>query len=102
MRATEGMGRRNSIVEFVDRRPGQRAAPDGEDAYELATEAIEFTVGLVVPSHADADLIPPLGALAPLPTRLERARPWISGGLIALAVGISPELLPAILQRFRV
>ena len=30
------------LVEFVDHRPGHPTAPEGEDAYELLTERIEF------------------------------------------------------------
>jgi len=77
------------IVEFVDRRPGQRPAPEGEDAYELSTEPIAFAVASLVPADADSDLVPPLGELPPLPTRLERARPWIGGGLILAAIALA-------------
>ena len=40
------------MIEFVDRRPGNRLAPEGEDAYEILTERIEFNVKSVVPSGA--------------------------------------------------
>ncbi len=83
------------VVEFIDRRPGERPAPEGDDAYELFTEPIEFTVRSVLPREAESDLVPPLGELAPLPTRLERARPWIGGGLILLVVGIIVLILLA-------
>ena len=39
------------VVEFVDRRPGQRSAPEGEDSYELLTERLEFTVESVTDIH---------------------------------------------------
>ena len=32
------------LVEFVDRRPGKPPAPDGQDAYEVLTDPIPFTV----------------------------------------------------------
>lgn len=53
------------LIEYVDRRAGQRAAPEGSDAYELLTERIDFTVKSVIPTDAKADLKPPLGRLAP-------------------------------------
>lgn len=31
-------------IEFVDRRPGERPAPEGADAYELLSEPLEFVV----------------------------------------------------------
>ncbi|MHC4937240.1 MAG: hypothetical protein ACYTGJ_13660 [Planctomycetota bacterium] len=79
------------IVEFVDGREGKRPAPEGEDAYELLTEALPFTVASVIPTDAAAELRPPLGPLDPLPTALERATPWIGLALlllVALPLGI--------------
>jgi hypothetical protein len=81
------------VVEFVDRRPGERPAPEGEDAYELLTESIEFTVRSVLPREAGTELRPPLGPLEPLPTPFERARPWFGGGLLLLAAGIAAAAL---------
>ena len=72
------------VVEFVDGREGNRPAPEGDDAYELLTEAIEFTVKTILPENASAELLPPLGTLDPLPTAAEKARPFIFGGAILL------------------
>ena len=54
------------MIEFVDRRPGNRLAPEGEDAYEILTERIEFNIKSVVPSGAAKELKAPLGKLKPL------------------------------------
>lgn len=78
------------LIEFVDRRPGQKPAPEGEDAYELVTERIPFEVASVLPSEAGAELKPLRGAMAPLrePTRLW---PWLLA-LAALAAAAAPYL----------
>jgi len=55
------------MIEFVDHRAGKKAAPEGEDAYELLTERIVFEVASVVPEPAAADLDPPMGKLDPNP-----------------------------------
>ena len=54
------------MIEFVDRRPGNRLAPEGEDAYEILTERLEFNVKSVVPTGASNELKAPLRELAPL------------------------------------
>ncbi len=54
------------LIEFIDRRPGQRAAPEGEDTYEMITDRIAFEVGSIVPQGAGNDLKPERGPLAPL------------------------------------
>ncbi|HIJ82735.1 MAG TPA: hypothetical protein HPQ00_00850 [Magnetococcales bacterium] len=54
------------IIGFIDRRPGNRPAPEGEDAYELLTERLTFAVASVIPKGVEADLKPPMGSLAPL------------------------------------
>jgi len=51
------------LVEFVDRRPGAKPAPDGADAYEVLTERIDFRVQSVLPESAG-------DALRPMPGRL--------------------------------
>ncbi|MFT5390248.1 MAG: hypothetical protein ACI8PT_000433 [Gammaproteobacteria bacterium] len=64
------------IVEFVDRRAGKRPAPDGEDAYELLTKPVVFTVDSVVPENASDALRPLYG---PLEARVESTPsrwPW--------------------------
>jgi hypothetical protein len=71
-------------VEFVDRRPGQREAPDGADAYELLTEPLALDVASVLPSEAELSLRPALGPLPPLRT----ATPWLVAAL-ALALGLA-------------
>lgn len=53
-------------VEFVDRRPGMRPAPEGEDAYEILTERIDFEVRSVLPEAAGDELEPPLARLDPM------------------------------------
>lgn len=73
------------MIEFVDRRPAQRPAPEGESSYELVTERIPFEVTSVVPAGASNDL-------KPLRARLEPLRepgatwPWALGLLIVAAV----------------
>jgi len=64
-------------IEFVDRRAGMRPAPEGEDAYEVLTERLDFQVRSVLPEEAaDQALEPPLGALAPLDAS-STARSWL-------------------------
>ena len=53
-------------IEFVDRRPGQKPAPEGEDAYELLTESLIFTVESVVPADAGSALKPVMDKLPTL------------------------------------
>ena len=74
------------VVEFVDGREGNRRAPEGEDAYELLTETIEFTVDSVLPTDAESELHPFLDPLAPLPTRLEEAAPFIWGSVFLFLI----------------
>lgn len=82
------------LVEFVDRRPDHRPAPEGEDAYELLTERIDFTVSSVLPSAGASEFVPPLGELPRLPTPMESARPWIFGGTaFVIVVGTTIVLL---------
>ena len=47
------------MIEFVDRRPGADAAPQGLDAYGLLTERLAFEVESVLPEDAEVDLPPP-------------------------------------------
>jgi len=51
------------MVEFVDHRPGERASPRGEDAFELLTEPVDFEVLSVAPAESNAKLRPALGPL---------------------------------------
>lgn len=73
------------LVEFVDRRPGHDPAPEGQDAYELLTDPIPFTVESVVPDSARADLRPPLGRLEPRTGRSWPVLAWLAVALAALA-----------------
>ena len=85
------------LVEFVDRRPGKRPAPDGEDAFELLTEALEFEVESVLPSGAATELRPPLAELPPRPVPASSRWPlW--AGLAAIVVIAIPFLVRAILH----
>jgi hypothetical protein len=54
------------LVEFVDRRDGRDPAPEGEDAYELLTAALEFEVAAALPEGAVLELRAPLGRLGAL------------------------------------
>ena len=82
------------LIEFVDWRPDRRAAPEGQDAYELLTERLDFEVGSVLPEDAEADLKPPLGSLEPLRPPRGPAWPWLVGALAVLAAS-SPLLAKA-------
>lgn len=82
------------LIEFVDRRPGRDEAPEGEDAYELLTERLDFAVTTTLPADAPLDLRAPKGELAPL-ARYGAARWALPFALvIALAVA-SPFVLRA-------
>ena len=72
------------MIEFIDHRPGQRPAPEGEQSYEIVTERIPFEVTSVVPEGASADLKPLRDRLAPLRTP-GPLWPW----LVALAVVVA-------------
>jgi len=73
------------LVEFVDRRAGRDPAPEGEDAYELLTPALEFEVAAALPEGASLELRGPLGELGAreMPGRYRTL--WLLAGLIALA-----------------
>ncbi|MEM8678552.1 MAG: hypothetical protein AAGF97_04260 [Planctomycetota bacterium] len=76
------------LIEFVDRRPGERTAPEGQDAYELLTPRLDFEVESVIPETAGNELKPPLGELS-LPTE-QTGGWWILGGVamgLAVAAG---------------
>ncbi|MFN2424988.1 MAG: hypothetical protein ABR587_00925 [Candidatus Binatia bacterium] len=76
------------LIEFVDRRPGQRLAPDGEQSYELVTERIPFEVSSVVPANASNELKPLRDRLEPL-REPGRMWPWLLA-LLALAAIAAP------------
>ncbi len=87
------------LVEFVDRRPGHDPAPQGQDAYELLSEAIAFTVESVVPDSAKAELSPPLGRLGPLGAGSDSPWPWLAG--LALVLGAVGPLVWRAIRRAR-
>jgi len=62
-------------VEFVDRRTGQRPAPEGEDAYEILTQRLDFEVQSVLPEASADELEPALGELEPIAS-LGAAEGW--------------------------
>ena len=70
------------VVEFVDRRPGEREAPEGTDAYEILTEALTFQVESGLASGEPLELRGAKGALGPLGTGR-----WVALLLGALAAG---------------
>ena len=74
------------IIEFVDRRPGQRPAPEGEDAYELLTERLLFSVESVLPADATGDLKPALGQLAARPEAGVSSGNWLLALVATAAV----------------
>lgn len=75
-------------IEFVDRRPGQREAPEDEDAYELLTERLAFTVESVVPADAGSDLKPPLGPLAALNLGGRSQWPWAAAAIALIIIAV--------------
>jgi hypothetical protein len=77
------------LIEFVDHRPGNAPAPEGEDAYELLTDPLIFTVESLVPDAATADLSPPMESLNPLGSGGGNVWPWVLCACLA-AAGASP------------
>jgi hypothetical protein len=74
------------LVEFVDRRPGRKLAPEGEDAFELLTEVLEFEVSSVLPEDAPFELRPAMGTLGPLKGPGLPLWSWLLIAFVALAV----------------
>jgi hypothetical protein len=83
------------LVEFIDRRPGQRRAPEGLDAYELLTERLEFEVQSVLPKDAKGELRPALGKLPPLAQPRSPRWPWVVA-FVVLGAAATPFLVRAI------
>lgn len=73
------------LIEYVDRREGQRQAPEGLDAYELLTDRLEFEVQSVSPSDAKDELKPPLGKLPPRESPRSPSWPWLALVTVAVA-----------------
>jgi hypothetical protein len=84
------------LLEFVDRRGGKPAAPEGMDAYELLTERIDFEVESVLPGDAEADLKPPLGELPALEPPRPTRWPWVLL-VVVLAAATTPFVVRAYL-----
>jgi len=80
------------LIEFVDRREGRQPAPEGQDAYELLTERIDFKVQSVLPDDAQADLKPPLGqagtAAHRRPIAMALACRWGHAGRLRRSTGV--------------
>jgi hypothetical protein len=72
------------LVEFVDRRAGQAPAPEGEDAYELLTERLDFEVGSALPADAPLELRPPRPKLHPLAAPGPSLWPFLVGAVLLL------------------
>jgi len=83
-------------VEFVDRRPGRKPAPDGEDAWELLTERVTLDVATILASDAPLELRPAAGDLGP--RRPGGLPPW---GWLALGLGLLALASPALLRAWR-
>jgi hypothetical protein len=76
------------LVEFIDRRPGRDPAPEGDDAYELLTEAIDFAVASVLADDAPLEFRPAMGELAPLRTGKRNLWIWLAVAAAVLAVAV--------------
>ena len=73
------------LVEFVDRRAGRDPAPEGEDAYELLTAALEFEVAAALPEGAVLELRAPLGRLGAREVPGRGRTLWMLAALVAVA-----------------
>jgi hypothetical protein len=75
------------LVEFVDRRDGRDPSPEGEDAYELLTAALEFEVAAALPEGASLELREPLGKLGAREMPGRHRTLWLLIALVAVAAG---------------
>jgi len=73
------------LIEFVDRRPGRDPAPEGEDAYELLTERLEFEVASQLKEGAALELEGALGGLGPLEPPAGPGWPFALAALVVAA-----------------
>ena len=73
------------LIEFVDRRPGRDPAPEGEDAYELLTERLEFEVASQLKEGAALELEDALGELGPLEPPAPPVWPFALAALVVAA-----------------
>ncbi|MGE3166968.1 MAG: hypothetical protein AB7O52_18845 [Planctomycetota bacterium] len=85
------------LIEFVDRRPGNKPHPDGEDAYELLTERLDFEIATVLPQDAAPELRPAIGPLAKRLPPAPRRWPWLLAGLVVV-IALSPLAIKAYLR----
>jgi len=72
------------LVEFVDRRAGRTPAPEGEDAYELLTAALEFEVAAALPEGASLELRAPFGRLGARATPGRYRTLWLLAALVVV------------------
>ncbi|MBK7948221.1 MAG: hypothetical protein IPK00_05670 [Deltaproteobacteria bacterium] len=72
-------------VEFVDRRPGQKPAPEGEDAYEILTERVALDVATILAADAPLELRPARGDLGRRRFPGVPGWAWVVGGIAAVA-----------------
>ncbi|MFK7898134.1 MAG: hypothetical protein AB8G23_20045 [Myxococcota bacterium] len=76
-------------VEFVDRRPGQPATPEGEDAFEILTERITLEVKPILAADAPLELRPPHPDLGRRSTGWGPWWAWLLG-ILAVAALAAP------------
>ncbi|WP_167546727.1 DUF4381 family protein [Stieleria maiorica] len=76
------------LIEYVDRRPGRRQAPEGLDAYEVLTDRIPFEVASVLPEGAAVDLKPPMQRLEPIEPPAPPRWPWIAAIAVVAIVSL--------------
>jgi len=86
------------LIEFVDRRPGRDPAPEGEDAYELLTERLEFEVASELKEGAALRLMEPKPELGPRQPPAPPRWPYALAVLLVVALA-SPFLYRAWLSQ---
>ena len=74
------------LIEFVDRRPGRDPAPEGEDAYELLTERLEFEVASELKEGASLRLLAPQPELGPRQAPASPRWPYAFAALFVAAL----------------
>lgn len=79
------------LIEFVDRRAGQKLAPDNQDAYEILTEGLPFEVESAIPDSVEPELRPPMGRLEKPNRSTVHWLWWVGGG--ALLAGVAAWLI---------
>ncbi|MBC8187440.1 MAG: hypothetical protein H8E78_04440 [Proteobacteria bacterium] len=76
-------------IEFMDRRPGQVAAPMGEDAFEILTERITLEVAPILGPDVPLELRPRHRDLGPRRRESVPSWAWAAGGLL-VTVALGP------------